>query len=83
MNPAQVAQNRTARLVREAQTPVYSTATPVREHIMAVEWEWDMGGRYWTEVRENEVDAVIEARTATGTVFVSDVDHSAKCWCQK
>ena len=28
MNPSQVAANRTARLVREAKTPTYSTATP-------------------------------------------------------
>ena len=32
MNPAQVAANRTARLVREARTPAYTTATPTAEY---------------------------------------------------
>lgn len=34
-NPAQVASARTARLVREAQTPVYSTSTPTAEQAQA------------------------------------------------
>lgn len=33
VTPAQVAANRTARLVREAHTPVYSTTTPSRDVI--------------------------------------------------
>lgn len=39
MNPTQVAQNRTARLVREARTPVYSTDTVSahRERLFQIE----------------------------------------------
>lgn len=82
MNPNMVARNRTARLVTEARTPTYSTSTPQRQHLMAIEWEWDLGGRYWTSVTEDKVDEVIrEARMST-TRFLSDIDHSAKCWCQ-
>lgn len=83
MNPMMVAQNRTARLVREATTPVYTTVTKpvVREHIEAVELEDDFG-RHWTHMRESEVSAFIDDMVAVG-YGVSDIDHSARCWCQK
>lgn len=79
-NPAQVAANRTARLVREAKTPVYtSTSKPaVREHFMAVEVDSGMG-RYWNTVPESQVDAFINS--IPQSYDVSDVDHSLKCWC--
>lgn len=85
MNPMDVAKNRTARLVREAATPVYTTATKpvVREHLMAIEWEWDMGGRFWETVPESKVDGILEEAGLSTTKFLSDLDHSAKCWCQK
>lgn len=35
MKPSTVAQNRTARLAREATTPVYSTSTPSPEKVRA------------------------------------------------
>lgn len=80
-NPAQVASARTARLVREAQAPVYSTestapAVSVDEHITAVEID-DMG-RWWSHMPESEVGPF--CRRYEG--FVSDIDHSSKCWCQ-
>ena len=83
MNPNMVARNRTARLVAEAQTPVYSTSTPVREHLFAIEWEWDLGGRFWETMPESQVDAAMAEGEKSTTKFLSDVDHSAKCWCSK
>lgn len=83
MNPAQVHANRTARLVREAKTPTYTSETPApreREHLSAVEIEFDTGGRTWVHMPESEVDAYIE--NLTEWEFFSDCDHSAKCWCQ-
>jgi hypothetical protein len=82
MNPITVANARTARLVREATTPVYTTATRpvVREHIMAVEVDSGMG-RYWTSMPDSEVDAFIDGLAPS--YDLSDIDHSAKCWCQK
>lgn len=79
-NPAQVAANRTARLVREAKTPVYSSSTPpvVREHFMAVEVDGGMG-RYWNTVPESKVDEFIDS--IPHAYDVSDVDHSLNCWC--
>lgn len=47
MNPIQVAQNRTARLVAEARTPVYTTDTVgAREHARerAIRWAEDFCG---------------------------------------
>ena len=83
MNPMDVAKNRTARLVREATTPVYTTATApvVREHITAVELEDDFG-RHWSHMLDSEVDAYLTDMAVLG-YGVSDIDHSAKCWCQK
>lgn len=83
--PAQVASARTASLVREAQTPVYSTASkapavPVREHITAVEIE-DSYGRSWAHMPDNEVEGYLTDMTILG-YGLSDIDHSTKCWCQ-
>jgi hypothetical protein len=80
MTPAQVASNRTARLVAEAFTPVYSTETKpvVREHIMAVEID-DQMGRFWSHMPESEVDEFL----ALYPGGLSDLCCSAKCWCQK
>lgn len=84
MNPNMVAQNRTARLAAQGVRPVYTTVTPVREHIMAVEWEWSTGGRWWVQISESEVDAYIAAETRkNGYKFFSDLDHAAQCWCFK
>ena len=85
MNPASVAVARTARLVREAATPVYSTSTPApkaREHQMAVEID-SLFGRHWSHMPESEVDAYIE-RSVGGydEAELLDIDHSARCWCQ-
>lgn len=77
-NPAQVASARTARLVREAQTPVYSTSTPVQQHMMAVEVDSGIG-RYWREMPENKVNEFCD--NLAPSYSVSDIDHSAKCWC--
>lgn len=81
MNPMMVAKNRTARLVREAQTPVYTTSTPApveREHLTAVEIDTDFG-RYWSHMPDSDVDAFCDRYPGE----ISDIDHSAKCWCQK
>lgn len=83
MNPMQVAQNRTARLVAEgAGQPAvaYSTSTPAREHLMVVEWESDLGGRWWSRPMRASVaeQAMAEASQFT---LVSDYDHAARCWC--
>lgn len=90
-SPASVASARTARLVREAATPVYSTSTPpepVREHIMAVETE-SMYGRHWSVMKDSEVEDFLSylddwtpGCDERGT-YLSDLDHSAQCWCQK
>lgn len=81
MNPNQAFANRTARLVREAQTPVYSTETKVaeREHLSVVEMDSGMG-RYWSApMKDSEVDAYIDGTPQS--YDVSDIDHAAKCWC--
>jgi len=84
MNPMIVAQNRTARLVREATTPTYSTSTPAPVapkvyHMQVV--EMDSGcGRYWSKpMRENMVNDYID-RTPP-SYSVSDIDHACACWC--
>lgn len=82
MNPMQVAKARTARLVREAQTPVYSTETKpaVREHLSVIEIEYAGGGRAWSApMPDSEVDAYLDAHLRDNSV--SDIDHAAKCWC--
>ncbi len=83
MNPMQVAQNRTARLVREATTPTYTTVTPVREHMMVVELEHEWGGRIWSKpMPDSAVDAYLDSYEGS-SYGVSDIDHAAKCWCFK
>jgi len=82
MNPMNVAQNRTARLVREANTPVYTTVSRpvVRQHRMAVEWD-SVYGRAWNiDIPENEVDLFIR-QYENETYGLSDVDHWTGCWC--
>ena len=78
--PAQVASNRTARLVREAKTPVYTSQTTAREHLTAVEIQVSDGGRYWSSMPDSEVDAFCDKAESYGN-SVSDIDHSLKCWC--
>lgn len=84
MNPNMVAQARTARLVREARTPAYTTVTKpvVRQHLKVIELESDMGGRFWTKpMREDEVGPYLD-RTPD-SYGLSDIDCSSKCWCVK
>lgn len=81
MNPMQAMSNRTARLAREAVTPVYTTSTPPkveRQHMTAVEVDSGMG-RYWRTMPDNEVDAFCNALARSYSI--SDIDHSANCWC--
>lgn len=83
MNPNKAFQNRTARLVREATTPVYTTATPApaqREHIIACEVATD-SGRYWRTMPESEVSDFWANLPAS--YDASDEDHSTECWCFK
>lgn len=81
MNPMQVAQNRTARLVREATTPTYTTVTPVREHLYMVEMEADTGYRTWSSsMPDSKVNAYIDSFPEG--YMLSDVDHASRCWCQ-
>lgn len=83
MNPMQMNANRTARLVREASTPVYSTSTPApkpREHMVVIEWEHIHGGRHWSKpFPHNTVDAEVEALSSQ--YAISDLDHALACWC--
>ena len=85
MNPMMVAQNRTARLAREATTPAYSTSTPTSaerlaayDHIVAVELEDDYG-RSWSHMPESETDEYLDA--VLHAYDLSDYCHSAKCKC--
>lgn len=90
MNPSVAFAARTARLAREAATPVYTTETKpvVREHIVAVETE-SMYGRHWSAMKESEVEAFMatlddwEPGCDERGTYLSDMDHSAQCWCQK
>lgn len=77
LSPAQVAVNRTARLVAEAKRPVFRSETKPREHVHIVEIEADTGYRQWVSSKE------AEELLATGFYFWSDEDHSTKCWCFK
>lgn len=82
MTPVQVAKAHTARITREARKSAvtYSTSTPAREHLTAV--EFDGMGKHWSHVLDSEVTALID-RTTDDMVFLSDIEHSWKCWCQK
>jgi hypothetical protein len=81
--PAQAMSNRTARLVREARTPVYTSTSKVlgsaKRHQMAVEVD-SVWGRHWTHMAEDKVDKFINNLPEGDEL--SDIDHSAKCWCQ-
>lgn len=83
MNPAQVAANRTARLVKEAKTPRYTSATPApkpRQHKMMVEMEADTGYRSWSSpMDEDKVNGYIDSYPEG--YMLSDVDHAGNCWC--
>lgn len=81
-SPNNLVANRTARLVAESKTPVHTTSTPApakREHVMAVELD-SVYGRHWTPVLESYVDSFIAEMTQLD-YDLSDVDHSARCWC--
>lgn len=87
MNPSQAFANRTARLAREASTPVYSTTTPSREevlakfdHIVAIELD-GVWGRSWSHMPESETDAYLDAVLGTDDNELSDYCHSSKCKC--
>jgi len=83
ISPLTVAANRTARLVREATTPVYSTTTPEREHLMVVEMDEEYYGRHWSRpMPESEVAAYIDSFPER-SYEISDIDHAARCWCQR
>lgn len=83
-SPAKVAANRTARLVREANTPLYRSESKEigseRRHQIAVEID-SVWGRHWSHMAEDKVDTFI-AMLPEGDEL-SDIDHSAKCWCFK
>lgn len=84
MNPKMVAQARTARLVNEATTPIYTTSTPTRplfrEHRMAVEWD-SVHGRAWNvDIAQDEVNDFIDEHESD-VYALSDVDHWTGCWC--
>jgi hypothetical protein len=80
MTPAQVFSNRTARLVAEANTPVYTTETKPREHMSVVEMDEEHYGRHWSRpMPDSEVAAYVAAFPES--YAVSDIDHAAKCWC--
>jgi hypothetical protein len=82
MTPSQAMANRNARLVREARTPVYSTRTPAREHMKMVETDSSYG-RHWSRpMPESQVTAYIDSVCDADT-YLSDVDCSSRCWCQR
>ena len=87
LNPKQVAANRTARLVREARTPAYTSETkvekaPERDHLEMLEVQ-DSGGRYWSgPFTSKQLPHVIEDYLKMG-YSISDIDCSAKCWCSE
>ena len=64
---------------------VYTTTTPAkpaRLHYEAIEFEADTGYRFWESVREDRVAETIERYADIG-YGLSDLDHSARCWCLK
>lgn len=83
MTPVQVAKAHTARITREARKSAvtYSTSTPAREHLTAVELD-SVWGRHWSVMPDSEVESFIAER-CNGDVMLSDIDHAAKCWCFK
>lgn len=85
--PAQVTRNRTARLVREAKTPRYTSeskpAPAERDHLVMVEVvDCDGRGRYWSgPFKTSQVKGVTAQYVSMGSK-VSDVDCASNCWCQ-
>lgn len=87
MNPTNVAVARTARLVREATTPVYSTSTPTPaevlanyDHLVLVELD-GMFGRSRRVMRESETDAYLDGVLGSDAYELSDYCHAAACKC--
>ena len=87
--PAQVTRNRTARLVREAKTPRYTsesapTAAPAeRDHLVMVEVvDADGRGRYWSGPFKSSQVAGVTADYVRYGSEISDVDCASNCWCQ-
>jgi hypothetical protein len=84
-NPAQVHANRTARLVKEAKTPKYTSETPKverRPHLQMVEVE-DAGGRYWSgPFKDYQIEGVCADYERYGSQ-ISDIDCTFECWCVK
>jgi hypothetical protein len=83
MNPKMVAQNRTARLVREAKTPAYTSETPKaseRDHLEMVQLD-DGAGTWWSgPFKSSQMRGVLAQYDSYGYGVV-DIDCSAKCWC--
>lgn len=83
-SPATVLAAINARLVGDHKKPVHTSATPTpREHITAVEVEFYSGGREWVSMEDSRVDAYVDSIKEGDYADLSDIDHSAKCWCQK
>lgn len=87
MNPAIAFAARTARLAREAQTPVYSTSTPTREevlanydHLVMVELDSDFG-RSRAVMPESETDAYLDGVLGSDLYWMSDYCHASACKC--
>lgn len=89
MNPNIVARNRTARLVREARTPTFTSQTGItreqgrarRFHTKVVEVESELGGRFWSApMHELRVDSFCDAEAAIG-YSISDIDCAMSCFC--
>lgn len=87
MNPSQAFANRTARLAREATTPVYSTSTPTPaevlanfDHLVLVELD-GMFGRSRSVMPESETDAYLDAVLGSDAYELSDYCHAAACKC--
>lgn len=86
-SPAAVASARTARLVREAATPVYSTSTPTEaerlanyDHLVLVELDSDFG-RSRQVMRESETEAYLDGVLGSDLYWMSDYCHAARCGC--
>lgn len=83
MNPKMVAQNRTARLVREAKTPTYTSESAPkveRDHLEMVQVD-DGHGTYWSgPYPSRSIKGVCDQYEGYG-YSIADIDCSAKCWC--
>jgi hypothetical protein len=77
-SPLTVAENRTARLIREARMPRATSETPAREHLFVVQSESNgWFGPYPIAQADGMADFLAERND------FSDLDHAAKCWCQE